>query len=483
MTFGSVRGRITLIATAVVALALLLASVLILRMVESDLLDATERALAAELELEASFFDLETEGQYFEFETEDGTLGLGVFLEDEGFAFGSIFDPFSGQPVAEVVLTTEPVQVADIFDPFTGQQITDAALVDSVEALAFDFRDLDGDEGNLLLVGAVARDEVDQTLNTVRDALVIIVPLLAALMGGLIWLLLGRALRPVQAIADRVEEISTTNLDQRVPVPTGKDEIAGLARVMNGMLSRLERGDVRQRQFAADASHELRSPLSTVRAAAEMIERNPTSGRAPTLAADIVAEADRMDALIGDLLSLSRVDEEVANLDHHAVDLSAIVASFASAERVVEPGITVRGNEDQLTRAIENLVSNGHRHAATTVRLSLRSAHHHGERYAEICIEDDGAGVPDHLRSVIFERFSRLDEARSRDEGGAGLGLSLVQAIVTRHRGAIAVDASPSLGGARFTMHVPTIDVASEREGMGERSEPSAGVPEDDPVV
>ncbi|MCL4118758.1 UNVERIFIED_CONTAM: hypothetical protein GTU68_044716 [Idotea baltica] len=274
-------------------------------------------------------------------------------------------------------------------------------------------------------------------------------------MGVLIWWLVGRALRPVQAMSERVNAITTTSLDQRVPVPSGNDEISGLATVMNGMLQRLERGDSRQRQFAADASHELRSPLATMRTAAEMIERNPTSGRAPTLASDIVAEADRMDALISDLLSLSRVDEELAAHNHRLVDLSALADGFVSAQRLIAPGLRVMGDVDQLQRAVENLINNAHRHAATQVAISLRTVHHHDTAYAELCVEDDGDGVPADQRRSIFERFRRLDEARTRDQGGAGLGLALVHAIVTRHRGAIAVDDSPTLTGARFTMHIP----------------------------
>jgi signal transduction histidine kinase len=450
---SSVRARITLIATAVVALALLVASVLIVRMVESDLIETTERALAAELELEASFFDFDAEPEFFEFDADGQFYGLGVFLEEEGFALGSIFDPNTGAPIAEVVIDTELLEVAEIFDPFTGETITDPALISSVEELAFDFRDLDGEEGNLLLVGAVARDEVDESLAAVRSALIIIVPALTALMGLLIWWMVGRALRPVQAISTRVEAITTSSLDQRVPVPGGNDEISGLARVMNGMLSRLQRGDARQRQFAADASHELRSPLSTVRAAAEMIERNPASGRAPQLAADILAEADRMDALIGDLLSLSRVDEETAAHKHRPVDLSKLIEGFVSTTREIQPGVVVLGDETQLRRALENLINNAHRHAQALVALTVRTVEHHGIEYAEVCVEDDGDGVPAELREVIFERFSRLDEARSRDQGGAGL--SLVQTIVVRHRGNIAVDDSPNLGGARFTVHIP----------------------------
>lgn len=456
LMLSSLRSRITLTATAVVALALLVASVLVVRTVESDLLQATERALAAELELEAAVFSLD-EPQLFEFISQGQDLALGVFLDEGGVAIGSIFDSRSGEPVADVVIDTTELAVIELINPFAGVPISDPALVEAVETLNFDFRDIDGDDGNLLLVGAVARDEVDDSLAALRRALLIIVPVLALAMGMLIWWLVGRALRPVRAMSDHVSAISTSSLDQRVPVPPGTDEISGLATVMNSMLSRLQRGDLRQRQFAADASHELRSPLSTVRAAAEIVERNPASARTPQLAADIVAEADRMDALIGDLLDLSRVDDEQANLRHERVDLSGLASAVRNVELQIEPGVVVQGERGQIERAIENLVKNAHRHAATRVLVTLLTIEHDDAKYAQLSVSDDGDGVPVEMRQTIFERFSRLDQARSRDRGGAGLGLSLVQAIVERHRGTITVDDAPKLGGARFTIHFPLV--------------------------
>lgn len=457
MMLRSLRIRITLAATAVVALALLVASILIVRTVESDLLAATERALAAELELEAVAFNGVEAQQLFEFDVEGQDLALGVFLEDAGFAIGTIFNADTGEPVVDVVIDTQEVVVVDMFEPFQGIPIRDSEITEAVEALNFDFRDVDGDSGNLLLVGAVARDEVDDSLTAVRRALTIIVPALALGMGLLIWLLVGRALLPVRAMSDRVEAITTSSLDQRVPVPPGTDEISGLAVVMNRMLSRLQRGDARQRQFAADASHELRSPLSTVRAAAEMVERSPSSPRVPQLAADIVVEADRMDSLIGDLLHLSRVDDEQAAVNHEPVDLSEIASSVRDTELEIEADVVVNGQRGQLERALENLVKNAKRHAAARVKVTLVTIELDGTRHARLSVSDDGDGVPAEMRESIFERFRRLDEARSRDRGGAGLGLSLVQAIVARHQGTITVDDAPQLGGARFTIDVPVV--------------------------
>lgn len=460
--FRSVRSRITLFATLVVAVALFLSSVLIVRMVESDLLDTTERALRAELELEANSFGFDEDFDLFEFESDGVELGFGIFLEDGGLALGGIFDPVTGDAVVDVVIDTTTGEIVELLDPFTGGTIEASELQASIEQLDLDFLDVDGDEGNQLIVGAVARDEVDQTLSSLRSVLTAVVPLLTLAMGALIWWLVGRALRPVRAMSERVEAITTSNLDQRVPVPAGSDAVADLASVMNTMLERLEEGDARQREFAADASHELRSPLSSVRAAAELLERRPGSDRASALAGDIVAEADRMDQLIGDLLSLSRIDDASAAATHRPVDLSVLMHESLDAmtekpvQREIETDVVVLGDSQQLTRAIDNLVANADRHANAQVRLVLTVDG--DNQQAVVHVDDDGQGVPVDKRAVIFERFSRLDEARSRDAGGVGLGLALVKAIAQRHRGSVHVDTAPGLGGARFTLRLPLAD-------------------------
>lgn len=449
---GSVRTRITFVATAMVAIALAAASLLILRLVEADLIEATERALEAELELEAAQFGFGEELQVFDFVVQDRLLSLGVFTEeDEGIAFGGLFE--GPVFIGDIFIDLENAEVIEIIDPETGLTILDPLLISGLEEVALEFQDLDGDEGQALLVGAAARDEADESLEAVQDALTLIVPALVLAMGLLIWFLVGRALRPVQAMSERVEAISTTSLDQRVPVPSGSDEVSNLATVMNRMLERLQRGDNRQRQFAADASHELRSPLSTVRAAAEIIEHNPTSARTETLAADIVAEADRMDRLIGDLLHLSRVDEERTIESTTRIDLGQLAADSASGAHLANvPGLFVSGSADHLSRLVDNLVANAQRHAKDQVQVSTSRF---DSSTIELRVDDDGAGVDEADRAAIFERFSRLDEARSRDQGGAGLGLALVKAIATRHGGTVHVETSAALGGASFVVRLP----------------------------
>lgn len=236
-----------------------------------------------------------------------------------------------------------------------------------------------------------------------------------------------------------------------------------MATVMNRMLDRLERGGQRQRQFSADASHELRSPLATIRAAAELVGRSPSAERAAALSDDIVAETDRMDVLIGDLLALARIDEGGPGSDVESIDLAELVRVELQSELAnavvdvtgLETGAVINGQRNQLRRVVRNLVDNAVRHAETTVLVEVRVD---GDR-AELEVSDDGAGVPEGNEALIFERFRRLDEARSRDGGGSGLGLALVASIVESHGGSIRVDRS-ELGGACFTVTVPRTTTA-----------------------
>ena len=456
----SVRARITAISTTLVAATLVLASLLLVRLVQADLLASAQETLDLALEAQAERVPVvEDESVEFYSTVIDGdVVSLSLFtVDDEGIAFGTLF--IDDLAAAELVLDPEGGEVLAVLDPGTGFELDDPELVEQVESLAFDTIEL-SESNSQLLVGATPLREVEESIEALRDALLLIVPVLVLCFGSLTWWLVGRALRPVQAITEQVQAISTTSLDQRVSVPGTGDEVAEMAIVMNRMLERLERGGERQRQFSADASHELRSPLATVRAAAELLGRNPTPRRSASLADDIVAEADRMDVLIGDLLQLATIDDGGPGADLEQVDLAALVPNELEAEMAAasvevtgvaaDSGATIRGARRQLRRLIRNLVDNAKRHAQTRVVIdvSLTGAD------VVLTVDDDGSGIPEGAEAVIFERFRRLDDARSRDGGGAGLGLSLVASIAAHHGGSVEVGRSP-LGGARFTVRLP----------------------------
>lgn len=473
----SVRGRITLVSTALVALTLVLAAMLLLRLVREDLLNSAEATIDQALEQQAEQLgvaaeDLDSLGGFSEaWAVIDGDeVGVGIFQADpddpSGAAFGELY--LNGEIVATLVIDVSNGEVVEVFDPIFEEPLEDPEVIEQVESLVFEVLELSDTDGRFL-VGATPLGEIEESVTAVEEALFVIVPALTLFFGLSTWLLVGRALRPVKSITSQVEAISTSSLDQRVPVPRTKDEVAELATVMNGMLDRLERGGERQRQFSADASHELRSPLSAVRAAAEMLGRNPDPARVDRLAEDIVAESDRMDQLIGDLLELSRLDEDRRSIALEHLDLVQLIYAELREEEadgtveIIAPAeLIIEGAKSQLRRLVRNLVDNAVRYAEGRVRVTVSDKQKHGSNVSAelaefklagvvLTVEDDGPGIPPEEREAVFERFARLDEARGRDAGGTGLGLALVKAITERHGGTVTVDESP-LGGARFTV-------------------------------
>ncbi len=315
--------------------------------------------------------------------------------------------------------------------------------------------------GAIELVATSPLDPIDRSVDAVRSGLLVAFPLLVGTVALLAWILAGRALRPVESIRSEVEVITGSTLDRRVGVPGSGDEVARLARTMNAMLDRLEDSSTRQRRFVADASHELRSPVATIRTELEVAQRTATPTEWPAIADRLLAEEARLEAVIADLLLLASLDEGAPLPDAVAVDLAGEAQEEARRRTpdrddvVIEvdapAAALVRGSRMQLRRAMANLLDNAGRHARTTVRVSI---HERGGR-VRVLVDDDGPGIPDADKERVFERFVRLDEHRARaGVGGAGLGLSLVRRIAEHHQGTASVDVAP-LGGARLVLDLP----------------------------
>jgi signal transduction histidine kinase len=226
------------------------------------------------------------------------------------------------------------------------------------------------------------------------------------------------------------------------------------------MLARLEDATERQRRFVADASHELRSPLTGMRAQLEVDLEHPELADWQATERDVLGDAIRMQRLVDDLLAIAVVDASAFDATHRApVDLDEIVlaearrlqtrSALAVDARAVS-GAQVEGNADQLLRVVRNLLDNAARHAASRVEVSLVESPTH----VTLRVVDDGPGIPDADRQRVFERFARLDDARGRngDDGGAGLGLAIVHDVVVAHGGTVAVENAP---GAAFTVVLP----------------------------
>jgi signal transduction histidine kinase len=268
------------------------------------------------------------------------------------------------------------------------------------------------------------------------------------LVGGaaIAWLLLGRALRPVEHIRAEAAAISATDLHRRLPEPGGDDEIARLTRTLNDMLGRLDHSAQAQRRFIADASHELRTPLTSMRTSLEVGLAHVDEAPWKDLAGRAVAETARLQRLVDALLLHARADAGTLIGIVEIVDLTALAVAVADAISPARVPIVVTGDlpvlvpadADQLTRLIRNLLDNATRYAATRVELAITT----DDGTAVLRVSDDGPGVDAGDRERIFERFLRKDIARTRgaQAGSAGLGLSIARDIALAHSGTLAMD-------------------------------------------
>ena len=308
------------------------------------------------------------------------------------------------------------------------------------------------------VIVAVGVGEVLDSLRAVRNAVLIGFPLLLGALAALSWLVIGGALRPVEALRAGAAEITGAGTGHRLPVTDAPDELGRLAATLNDMLDRMDTARRRQRAFVADAAHELRNPLASLRTQLEVAERRG-AGLPPDRLADLVAEAERLSLLVDDLLLLARLDDTGAGRRQAApVDVSALVRAVAeryAAARVPvavagPPELWVAGRPDELARVLANLLDNAVRHAAAEVRVT---ASDDGPDVV-VVVADDGAGIATGDRERVFERFTRLDDARGRDEGGAGLGLGIVRELVRGHGGTVRLgDAEP---GLRVEVRLPS---------------------------
>jgi signal transduction histidine kinase len=318
-------------------------------------------------------------------------------------------------------------------------------------------RRVDTPGGPGVVYAAASLEPVTDSINTVEAVLAVVVPGLLLLTGVTTWLLVGRTLEPVEAIRRQVAEISATELARRVPEPGSGDEIQRLAQTMNATLARLEEAVTRQRAFVSDAAHELRSPLAAIRTELEVTASHLETADWPAVIASLSANNRRMESLVEDLLLLATAEEQ-GTRRRSEVDLDEVVLEHlqplraTSRHRLDLEGLgaaRVRGDRDQLERLVANLLDNAERHAATTVAVELRTV----DGTAELVVADDGPGVPGEHRQRIFDRFARVDEARSRHAGGAGLGLAIARRIVEGHGGEIAVADTPT--GTRMVVRLP----------------------------
>ncbi|MGK2880606.1 MAG: sensor histidine kinase [Mycobacterium sp.] len=388
---------------------------------------------------------------------EGSTADLATGAGDQSLV--QILDPDGNVVAASPSVDGEPAVVDIRPAPGTTTVIRSMSLpIGESEPFVVVATGVSGPDGPMVVVVAQSLELVGQSTAVVVSLLLVGYPVVVLGVAVVSFWLAGRALAPVEAIRARVAQVEgTSELDARVPVPGGGDEIARLALTMNGMLERLQAASDQQRRFVADASHELRSPLATIRAAYEIAALHPDQHTWSETSHDILAELDRVDRLVEDLLLLARADEHGLSLRRGDVDLDDLLLAEATRLRrlgtleiIVEaPPVRVHGDPAHLSRALRNLTDNAARHAHSRIDLRLTTDNH----FVRIEVEDDGPGIPDADRERVFERFVRLDDSRTRASGGTGLGLSIAREITRAHGGSLVVEAGAV--GAHFVMLVP----------------------------
>jgi signal transduction histidine kinase len=389
------------------------------------------------------------------------------------------FMPLPPSPVGDIATPATvafPDNAATRGNPLAGTTIAVVTSSDTVSSLRSQYNNPHALSGvpNDALVQVyvfVTPESAQAAVSALDRTLYPGVPAAVLLVAAVAYLATRRALRPVEAIRTRTAAVTAADPRERVHVPDTGDEIARLAATINNTLQRLDDAAQAQRRFVADAAHELRSPISSLLTTVEVAEAYPESADWPETVATTAEQARRIQDLAEDLLLLARMDATApANAAARTVDLAALARDTAAAP-AARPGadpagrrvsvtchtdaeVPVHGDRGGLERVLRNLTDNARRHARSRVDVRVYAAGDH----AVIEVEDDGPGVPAADRERIFERFTRLDDARSRESGGFGLGLAIVRDIVERHHGTVEVaDAAAGPGaGARFTVRIPS---------------------------
>jgi heavy metal sensor kinase len=306
----------------------------------------------------------------------------------------------------------------------------------------------------------VSNSRTEATLRQVLIMLAIGLPIAVcvAVSGGFI--LVRRALRPVEQIAHKAEDITQHNLSERLPVVQTGDELERLSISLNHMIGRLEDSFQSSKQFVADASHELRTPLTVLRGELEgLAQDKQLKLQTRETLGSMLEEVDRLAEIVEGLLALSRLDAGEANSEWVAFDLAELAATTADQMSLLAedknitvvcesaPGVNVQGDCARMKQVVVNLLDNAIKYTPNGGRVRLNITSEHG--CAVLDVADDGIGIPPEALPHVFKRFYRVDGSRSREQGGAGLGLSIVKSICAAHGAQVEVASVPGKG-SRF---------------------------------
>lgn len=442
---SSLRLRVTALAAAVVAITLIVTGLMVTRWLRSSLLADADRQLNSQ---SAFVAQLAQHGELSPTLTATGvdtgqvqvvTADHELVAASPGLAANAHLDVFAAPPVGEQSARTVPGPVVG------GTGTTHYRVVARTVATPI---------GELTVYAASSLREVENAVDVLEGSLWVGLPLLTLLAAAGIWIVVGRSLWPVERMRREVAAIAGDQPAQRISAHARAAELDRLADTMNGLLARIDENSATRRQFLADASHELRSPLASVRAQLEVGLAYPEHTDWAATAEEVMVDVERLQTLAGELLDLARVEAPSRAVHLEPVQLGALaiaeVARYAD-ERVAAEAeqVTILADPALMVRLMRNLVDNGLRHARASVRVTVDG----NGATARLRVWNDGAPIPAAERERIFQPFTRLDEARARDEGGAGLGLSIARRIAEMHGGSIAVEGLDE--GAAFVVLLP----------------------------
>ncbi|MFM2077525.1 MAG: hypothetical protein RJA49_1415 [Actinomycetota bacterium] len=446
---GSLRLRITVVTTLVVGVMLGAGSFLFVHILKNSQLDDADAALSKQVDVIEQF------------------VGFGVIprvITPKGLepALMQVVGPDRAL-LATIGGMSEQVKLDVFIPPVVGAQVAHTQHASDLGAVGTDrfrvmARTVSYGPDWVSIYAASSLHGADQVVRTLTIGLWLVVPILVALAALATWFLTGRALRPVDDMRREVDAIRVAGTEQRLSTERKAAELDHLAETLNSMLDRMSASEAIRRQFLADASHELRSPLASARTMLEVGLAYPDRTDWPGTADEVMVEVDRLEALAAELLALARAEGGERALSLEPTDLAEMVQAEvlrSGDERVtvhVASQAWVSADRTLLVRVIRNLIDNARRHAHSKVTVNVSG----GDR-AAVQVHNDGDEIPVEQRDAIFEPFTRLDNARNRDEGGAGLGLSLARRIAEVHGGTLTV--VEVTNGAAFLLSLPAADI------------------------
>ncbi len=443
---ATVRGRTTVAATLAVSLALLVGSVLLVRTLDHSLTTSTDKQARERL---SQLLDDASAGTLSETVEGIGDDSLAQVVDERGTVLASSTN-ISGRPaIAGVSGVAEKPRARTMTDLPDDRETEDYRIWSASRQTP---------DGVVAVFVGPSLEHTQEAVAELTGSLAVGLPLLVVLLAAGIWVTVGRALQPVEAVRREVAGLGARSLQRRVPVPATGDEVARLAVTMNQMLDRLELADRRQREFVANASHDLQSPLTLFRTEVEVTMTRGDLEEWRRTGELLLAEADRMESLVGDLLFLAGT-EDGTSATPLALDLEDVVADEvarlaldpAVQVHLVTGGAPVRGHRQQLSRMVRNLLLNAAAFATTRIDVEVGEL----EGRAVLVVDDDGPGIPEEHREEVFERFVTLDQARDRRGAGTGLGLAIARSVAQAHGGEVTLEgAAPT---SRFVVRLPRL--------------------------